>query len=227
MKGRWLSRRKKNRRHCKKKHVLPDVIGSNLKFPKAVVILGPGPLGTPYWKFTSDFYVVAVNGAINIPVRKDVWLVGDSNASETDWFREGLKTYDCMRIFSYRLYRKVGPKVSANYGFHCVNQVDELYVRDPKRFRLTEGIPGVAMDMLTRFGTERIFLIGIDQAGSEYFDGSFARNSNEGDAHLHCRRVAKAIEMVKKDGIVVASISPTKLPNCIDGIGKGMNQGII
>ena len=199
----------------------PDILKSGIKLPVDLVILGTGPLGKAHWSDIEGKFIVAVNGAIHIPVRSDIWLVGDKNALKTEWFKRGLETCACMRIFSHQIWRRMEDRAKIDYGYYTLLKKDNKYNRLPDRFRLTESIIGVALDLVTRFGTKRIILCGVDQAGRYYYDGTKANDYKKDTCHATCRRLAKAIEMVKRDGVQIFSISPTRLPGCGRDSGIG------
>jgi hypothetical protein len=206
--------------HCSKanRHDLPDLIYADIVLPEVVTILAPGRKGRYFWKRATDC-VIAVNGAVQIPIEKDFWMVSDAAAGQCDWFKWGLAHYHCgPRLFSFAINENLGPPDIGDYTFfyYPFSQDANIweYMLQPFRqdadfFGGTHSITGIAIDFAIRCGAKEIHLLGVDGEGGYWNDPPGLERNVINDYVF--MQLQKEIDYFKKRGIEFIALSPTRL----------------
>ena len=193
---------------------LPDAATADIWLLPVVTILAPGPNGRAFWD-KSIGCIITVNGAVEIPIAKDIWIVADGNAIQCPWFKYGCENFDGFRVWSEAVHVRCEEK--GDYTFWMYpnhpDQVEDFwqlpFVPDPDFFRPTETVTGIAIDFAVRHGATEINLIGVDCAGGYFYDAP-----GESTALLNPVAFAKLTEEIKYfqgQGIKIRSLSETHL----------------
>jgi len=190
-----------------------NIIDNPLPVPRRVFILAPGPNGREHWN-EIDGYCIAVNKAVNIPVRIDAWAVADGDAPKTDWFKKGIGEFTGLKLFGEAVELKIAP----GHGDYVVPMIPRMsknsFSPDPKRFRPDESISGIAIDIAIRGGAKEIILCGIDMCGDAYYDGAEAACSEDysrGDSWSQLAPLQNMINYYCECGIKFQTLSETRL----------------
>jgi len=193
---------------------LPDAATAGIILSYIVTIIAPGPNGRDFWD-KSLGYIIAVNGAVKVPIAKDIWIVADGNAVKCPWFKSGCENFKGFKVFSEAIHVRCDEP--GDYTFWLYpnhpDQVEDFwklpFVPDPDFFRPTETVTGIAIDFAVRHGAREINLIGVDCDGGYFYDAP-----GEPTALLNPVAFAKLNEEIKYfqgRGIKIRSISSTKL----------------
>lgn len=196
------------------KYNLPDAANTGIHLQLVVTIIAPGSNGRFFWNKAVGT-IIAVNGAIRIPIEKDIWIVADGNAVKCAWFKYGCENFKGFRVWSEAIHIRTEQR--GDYTFWLYpnhpDQVAEFWTLpfavDPDFYRPTETVTGIAIDFAARNGAKEINLIGVD-AGGGYFDDLEGKPT----AKLNPVAFAKLEEEIKYfqgKGIIIRSLSPTRL----------------
>jgi hypothetical protein len=167
-------------------------------------ILGAGPNGIPFHKLDPDGLKIALNSAIVLPWRFDIWMVFDYGATQYPWYKTHTSAH---KVFGTDLAKVSKPEVTFPYQ-PTMHSVDEF------RYGVLHGgasIAGCAIQLCYWLGCEHITLVGIDQFGSRHFDGTIGAPKHTDRVWSTVKLLEKIIRITTAHGITVDSLSRTKL----------------
>lgn len=200
------------------------LLDSDIRFPRRVVILGTGPHGrNAYNQIREDDFVIAVNGAVNIPYYSEfdpivkfkvaVWVCADGDATKAKWFKAALdNSVDVLRFWSFAVSAR--SYVKPDYLFKLMPFFDKGFRQNPDKFRPDATVAGIAIDMAHRFGAREIILCGVDMSMGKYYDGTDAPGNvddNHGEVWDMRDALDNEIRWMHSHGVRVSTMSITKL----------------
>lgn len=193
-----------------------DVFEAGFGVPERVVIVAPGRRAYPeYENLTREMCKIAVNRAILIPRRFDLWVCADVNLVNYEWFREANQQIIAsgrrrpVRVFSEDLAER---GADCDYTFKqnpSLNYNDCAPMRGVLRCGAT--VTAQAVQLAYFGGARRIELCGADFEGRVYFNGHEANypDRREESGWPGVRRFAMLVENL--DGVRVVSRTETRL----------------
>jgi hypothetical protein len=165
-------------------------------------ILGAGPNGLPHHRHEPDGLKIALNCAITVGWRHDIWMVYDQTAPRYPWFKTDTSAH---KIFSTDLSRYADTTFGYIPTIHAVSDLQEGILHGGAT------IAGCAIQLAFWLGCERTTLIGIDQYGDRHFDGTIGAPKHYGRTWSTVKQIEKIIRLVTARGMVVDTVSRTEL----------------
>ncbi|MBU2051454.1 MAG: hypothetical protein KKH61_21095 [Gammaproteobacteria bacterium] len=163
-----------------------DILDVEITFPETVYVVATGKESPEvYALIPDDAFVIVVNGAIEIPlpVIPAIWIIADPLAAETDYCKAGMAEIEEAR------YSLNPHKIKANKKTIPLVEVGKILPRYPfvrATFKLVSGASGaftkescfrnnattsgIAVQLCYLKGVKRVFIIGVNLDGSEYWD---------------------------------------------------------
>jgi hypothetical protein len=177
----------------------------DLKLPKTVYIVGSGPSVLDHYKrIPEDAYVIALNGAINLPdLKTDLWFAHCQRNVEQEWWEETYQNHKGPKFFGSFITELGYP---SDYGFDW---------SDLRLFRIQDGITvaGLAVQFALLLGAHNIIVVGLDMGGNVRYDGiENPKNSEEKweKTVILFNRVMKTLKQTFPT-YSIYSLGPTKL----------------
>lgn len=216
---------------CFRERGILDIHEAPVRMPETVFIVGSGPRGKAHYRdIPADAYVIVLNRAVMIPFdlkvpwKPSAWIVIDWRACEKDWWAEADRLADCIRIFSCgtgqrsAAYQGATPETAAGRLFvfeHVpLDTVRRRFEPPPERRVRPDGtVAGAAMWIAQLLGARETVLVGVDMGGDADYAGSLPADRRHGTRWSACSRLELQIEWQRRHGIVVSSMSPTRLRN--------------
>ena len=151
---------------------------SHLDLTAIMQVVAPGANGRQhYHRLDPDCFTIVVNKAVEIPgIRKDLWLVADSNAhvykdAQCGWFKYGLDNHYDIACFDSGFLLRNYPDVPQTFECGPLYSLEHVMPL-PGCLRGGCTISSQAIQAAFWFGARHIRLIGVDMQFNRYFDGS-------------------------------------------------------
>lgn len=191
--------------------------------PETVYVLAPGPNGADFWnRIPDNAFVIAVNKAIElidkgtVRCQRHLWLVPELSAQRTSWFPQFKDKYRDSLCIGSALKNPGGMEEDEYFKYF------DYWGSEPcQDVQLEIGklctygtVSSMAMQLAYYLGAIEIILVGVDMFGDEYYDGTkgFYEGMREGTPwHNHINGFNELIRAIKSKGILVSTLSPTKL----------------
>lgn len=164
-----------------------DILDSDVRFPATVYVVATGKESPEvYALIPPDAFVIAVNGAIEIPlpVVPAIWLLADPKSADTDYCKAG------MELVQEGKYPLSPDKIKANTHTIPLVEVNHILPKYPfckATFKIAPSISaaftketcfrnaattsGIAVQLCYLKGVRRVITIGVHLSGNEYWDG--------------------------------------------------------
>jgi len=193
-----------------------DVFSHFCEFGKRerVQIVAPGQNGKLHYdKLDPDCPTIVVNKAIELPIKKDVWVVADYKQSTiADWFYYGIEKH--IDIACLQAGWIAGGYPDARWTFEAgplMNESDEWPEPINGYLRYGTTVSGQAIQMAYWMGAKEIILCGVDFSGNLYFD---EKSRNVKPQYLLWKvrdPMNKLISWIGDNGVSVTTLSETAL----------------
>jgi hypothetical protein len=197
---------------------LPYLLESNVRMPRKVCIVAPGPNARGcYRRIPADAYVICVNKAALIQeVRPNMWII---NHSDVDWYRQA----DTTCTAETRAYSEAAAQAipglhprAGYYQFRPILPKFQPHEMTPLAGDIRDGatVVGHAIQLAFLLGSKEIILCGADMSGTGYWDGTV--NPLQADHHGEVwNAVSRLDPMVRwlesEAGVTVSTMSETRI----------------
>ena len=207
-----------------------DIMQLGWKFPSdEVYILGTGPNGKPHYdRIPLDAWVIGVNQAIEIylqnGVSMSIWLCADGTLPEQEWFTKVVNgiiqnvaplsdNHNATPCFDSGKLLTMYPDVPYHFKHGQPLRHSPKFAPEEGVLRAGASISGQAIQLAYWLGAKRIILVGVDMAGSTYFDGTDNINPRllPDGTSKHLRMLNGLCAWLNARDVKVVSMSPTAL----------------
>lgn len=205
-----------------------DIHDANLELPHKVYILASGPNGLDaYESIPEDAFIIAVNRGAAICLdhpslrscEPSVWLVADWRATQQPYWKEVTKVFKGIKVFSEETLQKEchfeHGQAEAIYTFELIPKSHMIEVFEPpsKRFKPDGSVTGAALWFAFLKGAKHIVLCGADMGGDADYVGKLPKDWRHGETWIYRKVLDGQIKWMQERGILVETISRTKLEN--------------
>ena len=148
---------------------------SNFQNTETIQIVAPGLLGKDHYvRLNPDLLTIVVNKAIEIDIKKDVWITCDmKQAVACEWFKQGIADHADIACILAGAFARMYPDAKWVFGFGPLQKAG-IHFAEPLEGFLRYGttVTGCALQLAYWLGAKRIILCGVDFQGDKYFDGT-------------------------------------------------------
>ena len=181
--------------------------------PGKIQIVAPGPNGIRhYYELNPDYLTIVVNKAVELPIKKDIWIVADyKQSTTTDWFPYGIKNHADIACLQTEWVSSAFPQARWSFDAGPLIQQDDISVPFNGVLRYGTTSSGQALQLAYWLGAKEIIMCGLDFNGSGYYDGT-GRNLPLVAALWKVKEpMNELLKWIRGHGIITRSISETAL----------------
>ncbi len=181
--------------------------------PEKIQIVAPGLNGAGHHNDLDPCcFTIVVNKAIELPIRKDIWIVADyKQSTTTDWFPFGIRNHADIACLQTEWLSNAFPDAPWSFGCGPLIDPDEMVMPINGVLRYGTTVSGQALQLAYWLAPKEIVLCGLDFVGSEYFD----RTNRNLPPHHRLWKVKipmnRLIKWIINRGIKITSLSKTFL----------------
>jgi hypothetical protein len=185
---------------------MQNLFKSNFTIPNdTICICGSGNNANDnYGKVKDDFFKIACNAAIGMPLKFDAWGIADDRVMEHEYFQKYSKEFQGIYFIGHSLVKNFPIKNDNVYVFNQskgISSKDPHYKLEHDTIKMGGTVAGCMMQLAywctrdlykevavesgseTIMGMEsvlpKIRLLGVQLTGGTYFDGTQGRNFDE------------------------------------------------
>jgi hypothetical protein len=194
---------------------MQDIFHSDFNIPNdTVLVCGAGANASGnYHKVKDDWYVIACNCAIGMPVKVDAWGIADENCTKEEWFKQNHPEFTGTRLFVSDL-NPLGYCNGSTYTFDSGKYISTEYPHYLPRagvIKMGGTVAGAMIQVAYWFQpAKRIRLLGVDMFDNKYWDG-IDRRKGRNQIWSRCSALNKMIQWMMENGCDIKSLSPTEL----------------
>jgi|GEM_PF-2444572 len=183
-------------------------------FPKRdiIQIVAPGfHASKELERLNPDYPTIVVNKAIEMDIKKDIWLVGDYNQSLIcQWFSENIDRYADIACLLRGTLANSHPHIK--YTFDHGPKL-ESYWPIPRERMLRYGatVGGQALQLAYHMGAKVIILCGLDFKGDRYYDDSLRVVKPQYRGWRIKKAMNSLVDSIRHQGVEIVSLSDTAL----------------
>jgi hypothetical protein len=179
-----------------------------------IQIVAPGINGVAHYdELDPKCLTIVVNKSIELPIRKDVWLVADYTQSTTaEWFFYGIQKHADIACLQKGYLADAHPNARWTFDPGPLIKTELVWPSPlPRTLRYGATVSGQAIQLAYWLGAKEIIICGMDFSGDSYFDG---KSRNVAPQYLSWKikkPMNKLIQWMNSQGIKISSLSETAL----------------